>query len=284
MKSSRHCALASHPAPMLAALRSGFRSGFAAAPVSRGVGLAGPFPLSAVSPFPLSATGGSAWAGPTGLRSLWLKKVPHADKKELWKGKPIKAMTRGLRKKGGRNYTGRITVWTKGGGHKRKYRTVDFARLNESATVLAIEYDPNRSARIARMANDDPEGPPLFYQLASEHHKPGMTIASGPSAPLKPGNALPLRFIPEGRPIHNVELYPGKGGQLIRSAGTVGTLIRRIPKEGSDRGGFAHIRLPSKAEIKVRARREGGRDDVEEGELGGGRSVLCVTCVGDHRH
>ena len=233
-----------------------------------------------------------------GVRTLWRKKIPHPDKDELWRGKPIKNMTVGLRKTGGRNNKGRLTVWTKGGGHKRKYRHIDFGRRVETATVEAIEYDPNRSARIARMINhragagsssspsaaEEEEGseeaaggsaadggsggtttkrrpvavvngivePERFYQLASADHVVGSVIESGSSAALKPGNALPLRFIPEGRVIHNIELYPGRGGQLVRAAGSSATLVRRVPKAGdNEKGGYAHVRLPSKEEVKV---------------------------------
>jgi large subunit ribosomal protein L2 len=142
-----------------------------------------------------------------------------------------------LKKTGGRNCYGRITSWHRGGGHKRKYRIIDFKRDKEGipAKVASIEYDPNRSARIALLHYADGE---KRYILAPSQLKVGEEVISGPNADIKPGNALPLRNIPPGTMIHNIELKVGKGGQIIRSAGASGQLMA---KEGK----YAHIKLPS---------------------------------------
>ena len=159
------------------------------------------------------------------------------DRSELFKGKPVKKLTKGLAKSGGRNNTGRITSWQKGGGHKKKYRIIDFKRtkLDVEATVERIEYDPNRSAFIALIKYDDGE---LSYILAPQKLLIGNKVISSKKADIKPGNALPLNNIPVGTLIHNVELKPGKGGQLARSAGTYVQLV------GRDRG-HAILRLAS---------------------------------------
>ncbi|XWO14363.1 50S ribosomal protein L2 [Candidatus Hepatincola sp. Pdp] len=159
------------------------------------------------------------------------------SKKDLWKGKAEKSLTIGLKKTGGRNNTGRITVRHIGGGHKQKYRLVDFKRtkLNVEAQVERLEYDPNRTAFIALIKYTDGE---LSYILAPNGLKEGDKITSGDNADIKVGNALPLINIPVGTIIHNVELKPGKGGQLARSAGAYVQLV------GKDRG-YAQIKLTS---------------------------------------
>ena len=141
------------------------------------------------------------------------------DRSELFRGKPVKKLTKGLTKSGGRNNAGRITSWQKGGGHKKKYRIVDFKRskFDIEATVERIEYDPNRSAFIALIKYNDGE---LSYILAPQKLLTGNKVISSTKADIKPGNAMPLNAVPVGTIIHNVELKPGKGGQLARSAGS----------------------------------------------------------------
>lgn len=142
-----------------------------------------------------------------------------------------------LRRKAGRNARGKITVRHRGGGHKRLYRLIDFKRNKDGipAKVAAIEYDPNRSARIALLNYLDGE---KRYIIAPDGLRVGDVVESGPEADIKTGNALPLRRIPTGTIVHNIELKPGKGGQLVRAAGEAAQLLA---KEGD----YAHIRLPS---------------------------------------
>lgn len=148
------------------------------------------------------------------------------DRSELHKGKPVKALTEGLRKSGGRNNYGRITAYHRGGGHKRRYRTIDFKRrkFDVEATVERLEYDPNRTAFIALLRYSDGE---QSYILAPQRLKAGDKIVSGERADIKPGNAMPLRSIPVGTIVHNVELKPGRGGQMARAAGTFVQLVGR---------------------------------------------------------
>ena len=147
------------------------------------------------------------------------------DRSELSKKKPVKSLTVGLTKSGGRNKFGRITAFRTNGGHKQKYRIIDFKRKNLNGTVQEIEYDPNRSAFIARIKGDDNQ---LSYILAPHKLKPGQRVESGKNVPIKIGNALPLINIPIGTLIHNIELKPENGGQLIRSAGSHAQLIQKI--------------------------------------------------------
>lgn len=181
------------------------------------------------------------------------------SRKDLWKGGPFKALTKGMRKTGGRNNHGRITSRHRGGGHRRLYRFIDFHRQSTSppGVVERIEYDPNRSARIALLQHKqehvdgedsrDEDAKPqtarksanYSYVLAPQNLSIGDELFAGPDAPIKTGNAMPLSAIPVGMQIHNVELRPGGGGQLARAAGTSCTLI----KKGSD--GYAVVRLPS---------------------------------------
>jgi large subunit ribosomal protein L2 len=167
------------------------------------------------------------------------------ERGELWKGKPVKELTEGLRKKGGRNNTGRVTLRFRGGGHKRRYRVVDFRRQKDdmAATVERLEYDPNRTAFIALVKYEDGE---LAYILAPQRLKAGDQVFSGDRVDVKPGNAMPLRSIPVGTIVHNVELKPGKGGQLARSAGTYVQLVGRD-------AGYALLRLASGEVRMVRA-------------------------------
>ena len=166
------------------------------------------------------------------------------DRSGLYKGKPVKGLTEGLNKKGGRNNTGRITVRYQGGGHKRSYRTIDFKRskFDMAATVERLEYDPNRSAFIALVKYEDGE---LAYILAPQRLAVGDQVISGKKVDVKPGNAMPLASIPVGTIIHNVEMKPGKGGQMARSAGTYVQLV------GRDQG-YALIRLSSGEQRLVR--------------------------------
>jgi large subunit ribosomal protein L2 len=167
------------------------------------------------------------------------------DRSELWKGKPVKALTEGLRQQGGRNNTGRITQRWRGGGHKRRYRIVDFKRTKTGmpAEVVRLEYDPNRSGFIALVRYEDGE---LSYILAPQRLKAGDRVVSGDRVDVKPGNAMPMRSIPVGTIIHNVEMKPGKGGQLARSAGTYAQLVGRD-------AGYALLRLSSGEVRMVRA-------------------------------
>ncbi len=175
-----------------------------------------------------------------GMRGLVL-----VDRSELWKGKPVKKLTEGLTKSGGRNNHGRITARRQGGGHKRRYRKIDFLRrkFDVSATIERIEYDPNRTAFIALLNYDDGE---QSYILAPQRVKAGDKVIAGENVDIKPGNALPLRRIPVGTIVHNVELKPGKGGQLARSAGTYLQLVGRD-------AGYALLRLGSGEMRMVRA-------------------------------
>ncbi len=161
---------------------------------------------------------------------------------EVTTNKPEKSLLRPLKKTGGRNVRGKITVRHRGGGHKRLYRIIDFKREKDGmpAKVTSVEYDPNRSARIALLSYPDGE---KRYILAPDGLKVGMKISSGPEADITIGNTLPLRHIPLGTMIHNIELYPGAGGQVVRSAGAAAQLMA---KEGK----YAHVRLPS-GEIRL---------------------------------
>jgi large subunit ribosomal protein L2 len=167
------------------------------------------------------------------------------DRSELWKGKPVKALTEGLRQKGGRNNAGRITVRWRGGGHKRRYRIVDFKRRKDDApaTVERLEYDPNRTAFIALIQYADGE---QSYILAPQRLRAGDVVVSGERVDVKPGNAMPLRNMPLGTIVHNVEMKPGKGGQIARSAGTYVQLVGREQ-------GYALLRMTSGEMRMVRA-------------------------------
>ena len=148
------------------------------------------------------------------------------DRSGLWKGKPVKALTEGLTKKGGRNNHGRVTAFGQGGGHKRSYRLVDFKRrkFDAVATVERLEYDPHRSAFIARVKYEDGE---QAYIIAPQRVDVGDTVVAGESVDIKPGNALPLKSIPVGTIIHNIEMKPLKGAQIARSAGSYAQLVGR---------------------------------------------------------
>jgi large subunit ribosomal protein L2 len=160
-----------------------------------------------------------------------------SDFAEVTRARPEKSLLRPMKKTGGRNNFGSITAWHRGGGHKRRYRLIDFRRnkVGVPGKVFSIEYDPNRSARIALLHYVDGE---KRYILAPKGLNVGDKLESGPNAEMRVGNALPLEKITLGSTIHNIELRPGRGGQLARSAGTAAQLVA---KEGS----YAHVRLPS---------------------------------------
>lgn len=167
-----------------------------------------------------------------GIRQLVI-----VDRSELYKGKPVKTLTEGLSQSGGRNNLGRITARFKGGGHKRSYRIIDFKRRKHGvpATVERLEYDPNRSAFIALIRYEDGE---LSYILAPQRLAVGDTVISGDSVDVKPGNAAQLASLPVGTIVHNIELKPGKGAQMVRSAGTFAQIV------GRDQG-YVIVRLGS---------------------------------------
>ena len=167
-----------------------------------------------------------------GLRQLVI-----VDRSELYKGKPEKTLTVGLNKTGGRDNFGHVTSRRIGGGHKRKLRVIDFKRrkFDSEATVERIEYDPNRSAFIALISYEDGE---KAYILAPQRLKAGDKVISSEKADIKPGNAMPLKNMPVGTIIHNIELKVGKGGQLVRSAGCYAQLV------GKD-AGYAQLKLNS---------------------------------------
>ena len=164
------------------------------------------------------------------------------DRSELWKGKPVKTLTEGKNKSGGRNNHGRTTSFFRGGGHKQSYRNVDFKRRKHdvAATVERLEYDPNRSAFIALVKYDDGE---LSYILAPQRLKAGDKVVSGQRVDIKPGNAMPMGSIPVGTIVHNVELKIGGGGKMARAAGCYAQLV------GKD-AGYAQIKLQS-GELRV---------------------------------
>ncbi len=166
------------------------------------------------------------------------RKMSYLVNAELTKKEPEKSLVIPLKKHAGRDSLGHISVRHRGGGAKRKYRMVDFSGLKrhgQTASVVALEYDPNRSAHIALIEFEDKK---KSYVIAPEGLKAGTEIKTDQTAPIMPGNRLPLAAIPTGTPIFNIELMPGKGGQLVRSAGTTATILA---KEGK----YANVRLPS---------------------------------------
>lgn len=175
-----------------------------------------------------------------GLRHLVL-----VDRSQLWKGAPVKMLTEGISKSGGRNNDGRITTRHIGGGHKRAYRLVDFRRrkFDQPGTVERLEYDPNRTAFIALVKYVDGE---LSYILAPQRLGIGDTVVSGEKVDVKPGNAMPLSSMPIGTIVHNVEMKAGRGGQIARSAGSYVQLVGRD-------AGWAILKLNSGETRRVRA-------------------------------
>ena len=171
-----------------------------------------------------------------------LRELVQVDKSTLWKGRPLKILSTGLKKTGGRNNLGRTTCWNKSGGHKKLYREIDFKRniLNVPAIVERIEYDPNRSSHIALIKYSNGQ---YSYILAPQKLSIGDTVISSENADIKPGNCIPLKMIPIGSLIHNIELKPGKGGQIVRAAGGNASLV------GKD-SGYAQLKLRS-GEIRL---------------------------------
>jgi large subunit ribosomal protein L2 len=174
-----------------------------------------------------------------------LRQLVRVDRSQLYKGGPLKQLTEGIHKTGGRNHHGRITTRHIGGGHKRSYRIIDFRRSKHgvSAKVERIEYDPNRTAYIALVVYKDGE---KRYILAPQRLGVGDTVVAGTKVDVKPGNAMQLGSMPVGTIVHNIELKPGGGGKLARSAGTYAQLAGRD-------GGWALIKLNSGETRKVRA-------------------------------
>lgn len=211
------------------------------------------------------------------------------DTSELDKKKPERGLVVSKKRSAGRNNSGRITVRHRGGGARKRIRIVDFRRDKDGvpARVAAIEYDPNRSAFIALLHYVDGE---KRYILAPEGLERGQTVVSGPDAPIRVGNALPIERIPPDRPIHNIELEPGKGGQLVRSAGASAQILAK-------EGGYAHIRLPSgevrmislrcKATIGVVSNAD--HQNIRDGKAGrkrhrGIRPTVRGSAMGSHDH
>lgn len=174
-----------------------------------------------------------------------LRSLVTVDRSELYKGKPVKALTEGKHSKGGRNNTGRITMRRRGGGHKRAYRIIDFKRRkwDMEATILRLEYDPNRSAFIALIEYADGE---KNYILAPQRVSEGDKVIAGEKVDVRPGNAMPLYSVPVGSIVHNVEMKPGKGGQIARAAGGY------VQVTGRDRG-YVLLRLASGEQRYVRS-------------------------------
>jgi large subunit ribosomal protein L2 len=174
-----------------------------------------------------------------------LRQLVLVDRSQLWKGDPVKSLTHGLKEYAGRNNHGHITARRRGGGHKRKYRIIDFKRrkFDMYGTVERLEYDPNRTAFIALVRYEDGE---LSYILAPQRLSVGDKVISGEKVDVKPGNAMPLASMPIGAIVHNVEMKPGKGGQLARSAGCY------VQLAGRD-GGMAILKLNSGEMRLVRA-------------------------------
>jgi large subunit ribosomal protein L2 len=171
-------------------------------------------------------------------RTSTLRWTALSDFSELTAERPEKTLTSHKKRTGGRNFSGRITCRWKGGGHKKRYRSIDFKRNKPDmpGKVVSIEYDPNRSARIALIQYEDNDKRYILWPAGLG--KGDMIIASSKEVDIKPGNAMPLRNIPPGSPIHNIELRKGRGGKIVRSAGSYAQILA---KEGE----YAHIKLPS---------------------------------------
>ena len=176
--------------------------------------------------------------------SAGLRHLVIVDRSGLWKGAPVKSLTEGKTKSGGRNNAGRITTRHIGGGHKQTYRYIDFRRrkFDVAATVERLEYDPNRTASIALLKYEDGD---VAYILAPQRLSVGDTVIAGEKVDVKPGNAMPLASMPVGTIIHNVELKPGRGGQMARSAGSFAQLVGRD-------SGWAILKLASGETRRVR--------------------------------
>lgn len=172
-----------------------------------------------------------------------MRQMVRVDRSELWKGKPEKTLlAKDHVNKAGRNNTGKITAWHRGGGHKKRYRIIDFKRrkFDVEATVERLEYDPNRTAWIALIKYTDGE---LAYIIAPQRLSAGDKVISGERADILPGNAMPIKNIPVGTLVHNVELHPGKGGQLARSAGAFVQIVGRDSGMTQIKLGSGELRL-----------------------------------------
>ena len=193
-----------------------------------------------------------------------LRQLVLVDRSELWRGKPLKALTEGLHKSGGRNNLGRITAWHRGGGHKRRYRLIDFKRrkFGVPGAVERLEYDPNRSAFIALIKYDDDE---LAYILAPQRLQPGDRVIADERVDVKPGNAAPLKNIPIGTILYNVELKPGKGGQLFADYVPIFDTIDQAVKETGATVSVIFVPPPFAA------------DAILEGVEAGLDLVVCIT-------
>jgi large subunit ribosomal protein L2 len=201
------------------------------------------------------------------------------DRSELYKGRPVKALTEGLRKTGGRNNHGHLTAYRVGGGHKRRFRVVDFKRrkFDVTATVERLEYDPNRTAFIALLRYDDGE---LSYILAPQRLKAGDKVVSGERADIKPGNAMPLKSIPVGTIVHNVELKPNGGGKLARAAGTYVQLVGRDADYALLRMGSGEVRkVRSECMATIGAVSNPDEQNVSIGKAGRSRWMGIRPCV-----
>jgi large subunit ribosomal protein L2 len=201
------------------------------------------------------------------------------DRSELYKGRPVKALTEGLRKTGGRNNHGHLTAYRVGGGHKRRFRIVDFKRrkFDVTATVERLEYDPNRTAFIALVRYDDGE---LSYILAPQRLKAGDKVVSGERADIKPGNAMPLKSIPVGTIVHNVELKPNGGGKLARAAGTYVQLVGRDADYALLRMGSGEVRkVRSECMATIGAVSNPDEQNVSIGKAGRSRWMGIRPCV-----
>src|SRR3989440_1825955 len=190
---------------------------------------------------------------------------------EVTRSKPEKSLTEPVKKTGGRNTNGRITMRHQGGGHKRRYRIIDFKRRKDGvpAKVAAIEYDPNRSARIALLHYLDGA---KAYILAPAGLRVGALVESGPEADIKPGNCLPLANIPTGTMVHNVELKPGKGGQLARSAGSGVQLVAKDEGQGVLRLPSGELRrVPLTCRATIRQGGHGDHQNITGGKAGRSR-------------
>lgn len=195
-----------------------------------------------------------------------------SDFAEITKSTPEKSLTTSLKKHAGRNNQGKITVRHQGGGNRRKYRIIDFKRLKDDvpAKVVGIEYDPNRTANIALIVYADGQ---KAYILAPAGLTDGMTVMNGENAEIRVGNCLPIEKIPVGTMIHNIELYPGKGGQLVRSAGNAAQLMAK-------ENGYATLRLPSGEMRMVRLNCRASIGVVGNGD----HSLIKIGKAGRKRH
>jgi len=207
------------------------------------------------------------------------RQVVIVERSELWSGGPVKSLTEGMRKTGGRNNHGHLTAYRVGGGHKRRYRIIDFKRrkFDVAAKVERLEYDPNRTAFIALIRYADGE---QGYILAPQRLRVGDEVVAGERADIKPGNAMPLKSIPVGTIVHNVELKPAKGGQLARSAGTYVQLVGRDADYALLRLGSGEVRkVPSECMATIGAVSNPDQQNVSIGKAGRSRWMGIRPCV-----